>query len=71
MLEHLDANLELVIDLQSVTSFDTAGAQLLYSAFKTAGLAGKTIRFDHVPATVADGLQRLGLPKEIIANHPA
>jgi len=71
LLEHLDANLESVIDLQSITAFDTAGAQLLYSAFKTAALGGKTIRFDHVPAAVADGLQRLGLPKESIANRPA
>jgi anti-sigma B factor antagonist len=68
LLEQLAASSELVLDLGSVESCDTAGAQLLLSARRAAALAGKSFRCVHVPAAVTEVWAKLGLPLDLITT---
>ena len=63
LAEHINAKATPCLDLAEVGICDTAGAQLLWSATKTAANEGKTIQFKQVPAVVRESCNRLGLPE--------
>jgi phospholipid transport system transporter-binding protein len=66
ILEHLAARSELVLDLRAVEACDTAGAQILCAARRTAGQAGKPIRFLGVAPAITECWARLGLPQNLL-----
>jgi anti-anti-sigma factor len=67
LLESLERR-ELALDLSQVSHCDTAGAQLLYAACRTAEERGKTIRFERVSPAVASCWSSLGLPDGFLTN---
>jgi len=71
VLEGLACKPELLLDLQLVKACDTAGAQLLWSARKTATQAGKAIRFEHVTPPILECWAALGLPADFFEQPSA
>jgi anti-anti-sigma factor len=62
LLEFIQASANPILNLESVSSCDVMGAQLLLAASKTAGAEGKKLQFKNVPAVVQNAWKRLGLP---------
>jgi len=63
LAEFINSRLTPWLDLQGVSACDTAGAQLLWSAAKSAANDGKKLQFKNVPAVVQEACHRLGLPE--------
>lgn len=63
LAEFISSSVNPGLDLQAVSACDTAGAQLLWSAAKTAGNDGKILQFKNVPPVVREACNRLGLPE--------
>jgi anti-anti-sigma factor len=62
LMEQLASGPELVLDLGSVESCDTSGAQLLWAAIKAGSLAGKRVRLERISPAVSECWAGLGLP---------
>ena len=60
LLEFIQASATPVLNLESVSSCDIMGAQLLLSAGKTANADGKKLQFKNIPPAVQNAWKRLG-----------
>ena len=56
---------EIAIDLAGIESCDTAGAQLLLSARRTAAGNSRAVRFESVSPAISRCCHRLGLPEAL------
>jgi anti-anti-sigma factor len=70
-LKHLLETDHLDLELAEVTDCDTAGIQLLYSAFKTAGDRGKRFLLKSVSQPVREAAERAGLSLELFCKGPS
>ncbi|MFO1475278.1 MAG: STAS domain-containing protein [Verrucomicrobiota bacterium] len=68
LTEHLSAQASPVIDLRDVTGCDTAGAQLLCAAARTAAGLNRPLRFINTPPQVAAAWTALGLDPAWLAD---
>ena len=70
ILEGLATRPGLLLDLKHIETCDAAGAQILWSACRTAALEGKPIRFENVMPPVLECWAALGMPADFF-NSPA
>jgi anti-anti-sigma regulatory factor len=70
LLAHLAGHSGLQLNLTAITTCDTAGAQLLCAAQKSASQAGKPCTIE-MSACIRECFERLGLPATMFSGPPA
>jgi anti-anti-sigma factor len=68
LLEALAAGSAVALDLGQVEACDTAGAQVLWAARRSAAQAGKAIRFEGPSGSILACWAALGLPADFFAG---
>ena len=66
LIDFLQANDGFEIDLNNISECDTAGVQLLYSAWKTADRMGKQMKIHGISESVKEAAVRSGIDPETI-----